>query len=198
MKITTTCLLLILAGSANASNKELNLDSLASENVSDTNLVDETFTRVRFGGWSKHLAPLSEITKRDIQYNETHNGFGLERMTPLQNDRYWGYGVMYMKDSFKTDTLTLALSYGRSFNPFEDVKFTVGLYGGLQYRSYILTMNDYYQSTERITVPFIAPEFTASYKDLGVSLAVFPSANRINGVIKLEAPVLFAQFFYDF
>lgn len=204
MKKITACFLLIAACAASANDDNQVTDnahdkSEIAASANDESVIDSSFIRIRFGGWSKHLRNLNKGVRKDIEYNESHKGIGIERVNPLKGGWYWGYGAAYMLDSFKKDTFSASLSYGYSFDPFEDVKFSTALLGGVQYRSYVNTINEgTYVSIERITVPFIVPEFTVSYKDLGISFLIFPVVSRNNGNYHLEKPVLFAQFFYDF
>ncbi|CAH7351392.1 conserved hypothetical protein [Vibrio chagasii] len=154
--------------------------------------------RLKFGGWSKHLEPLDEITKEDITYNETHNGLGLERIVRNKTTgRYWGGGGMYMKDSYDQHALTLGANYGYSWE-LDDFELSVGMAAGVQFRSYIKTYNRKFDSIKRSAVPFVVPEVTASYKGLGASLIVFPHVEKVNDGLKMGKPVLFLQTFYNF
>ncbi|MDK9793306.1 hypothetical protein [Vibrio sp. D431a] len=155
--------------------------------------------RVKFGGWSKHLHELPDVTKRKIQYNESHNGIGVEYILKnATSNTYKGVGMMYMKDSFDKPAFTLGASYGFYAEPFKDLSVGFGGIIGLQDRSYIETVAHHYMDTKRTIVPFVAPEITFSYKSLGISTIVFPHVVVESGELEFKKPVIFTQAYINF
>lgn len=159
----------------------------------------KTELRVKFGGWSKHLHDLPEVTKQRIDYNESHNGVGLEYIikNPAKNT-YKGIGMMYMKDSYNKPAFTFGGNMGFYADFAKDFSTSIGLVAGLQDRSYIETVGDIYVDTKRTIVPFVAPELTFSYKNFGASAIVFPHVVEENDKLIFKKPVIFTQFFYNF
>ncbi|MEZ9708601.1 hypothetical protein AB4254_07975 [Vibrio breoganii] len=164
--------------------------------IPSTAAEEEYNVRVTFAGISKHLEPISIS---GIEYNERHGSFGVNFHKRTDNNtRYRDFGFMYMRDSYKQPAISLGAAYGVNWSPFNDFNISAGLVGGLQARSYTKSENQELIKLKRTIIPFIAPELSASYKNVGTSLIVFPQVKRVRDKLEIQKPVLFLHFFYDF
>ncbi|WP_210499042.1 hypothetical protein [Vibrio crassostreae] len=166
-----------------------------------TNAIAEDAVTFKLGGWSKHLTDMKENTKEHFGgYNEKQQGFGIERVFDAGNNTSWSAGISYMKDSYSEPAFTIGGSWKKRYANLYGSDFFVdlGVVGGVQSRSYIKTRDFFYESTERMTMPFVAPMLNVGYKQAYANFIVYPHITKENDELVWNKPVIFWQFAYDF
>jgi hypothetical protein len=153
---------------------------------------------VLFGGWSKHLEPQATHLP---EYNEKHNGFGLEYHQEYTNNKYWLFGINYLKDSYKTKAIGLAGGWQHRWQ-WQNFFFNSGWFVGAQNRSQ--TVSYYSQETDiqkfshikRSWLPIGGVRFGFGYKYLSSTLSLVPTISKTNKKWRIKNPVLYWQFVF--
>ncbi|PMH40862.1 hypothetical protein BCU68_15950 [Vibrio sp. 10N.286.49.B3] len=173
-------------------------DESPSMNTYQQAHTTDSVIRFRFGGWSHHMTDFPTLVDQDYEYNENHYGVGIDWILPLNDGYFWGPGAHYIKDSYNEDAYAIGLSWGKRWYFGKYTILSAGILAGVQYRGFIDIVDDKIKRQYRGFTPILAPEFTASYRTVGISLIVTPNIMIEDGEKKLQKPTLFFQLFKDF
>lgn len=143
-------------------------------------------TFLSFGGWSHHFGDMPEG-----EYNEQHNGFGIEHY--FGEKHQLGVGAFYMTDSYGKEAYHVGASFRRNFGNLSiDAKLMYLNRSGLQVQKWSRNGQEYLEvKAVRIDFVGIVPFINYTFNNnLGVSFTLLPSFTESSD------SVLFMNFTY--
>lgn len=162
-------------------------------------MVNGNEINVLLGGWSKHF----ESQENHLpQYNESHQGFGVEYHQEYRPNRYWVFGVNYLKDSYRMHAFGLAGGWQYRWQ-WKDIFFNSGWFLGIQSRSEAIYWHypdgqKEFNQINRVVRPLGGFRFGMGYKNVSSNLSLLPTFKQNNEDWQLTAPVLYWQFALHF